>query len=206
MNRGNYSKTPLGQSLNRIATQVTATAVQQFGKALPCSVVKVVGQIVTVNFEIQAPGLTLPGRVVMPIATSRYDWVPVQVGDTGVTMPADAYLGGISGLGGGVADLTPRANLAALVFVPVAKASWTVPDAGQRVVQGPAGALIRDTGAAAVFDLTTTGITLSFDGHSIVINSVGITLDGILWDTHFHAQEPDSHGDSEQPTGPPMGP
>lgn len=201
---GNYSKTPLGSSFNRIATQVTATAVQQFGKALPCSVVAVLGQIVKVKFEINAPGLTLPGSVVMPIATSLYDWLPVQIGDTGVTMPADVYLGGISGLGGGIANLTQRANLTSLVFVPVAKASWSVPNANQRVVQGPAGVLLRDTGAASNVDITTTGITLSFGGHSIVINASGITLDGILWDTHYHTQAADSHGDSEANTSGPV--
>lgn len=206
MNRGNFAKTPLGQSFNRIATQVTATAVQQFGRALPCSVVKVTGQIVAVKFEVNTPGLTLPGRVAMPIATSFYDWLPVRVGDTGVTMPADVYLGGVSGLGGGTADLTQRANMSALVFVPVAHAAWSVPNAQQRVVQGPAGALIRDTGAASVINVTTTGITLSFGGHSVVIDSAGVHLDGILWDTHFHNQGNDSHGDSEEPTSPPMGP
>lgn len=185
MNRGNYEKTPLAASLNRIAQQNAATAIQQFGKALPCSVVAVVGQIVTVKFEVNSGTTTIP-QVTMPIATCAYDWLPVQVGDTGVTMPSDVYIGGVSGLGGGVASLTQRANLSALVFVPVSNKSWSVSNPNQRVVQGPAGVLLQNTAGTSTIDITDTGITISFGGHSVVINSGGVIIDGKTFLTHQH--------------------
>ena len=170
MNPGNYQKTPLGLSLNRIARQSVGNEIQQQGKALPCSVVAVRGQIVTVKFEVKSTS-TIP-QVTIPIATSRYDWLPVQVGDTGVTMPADVYLGGISGLGGGVANMTPRANLTALVFVPCAQAAWTVPDINQRVVQGQTGVLLRDLADKCRLSLTAFGLTVTIGG--VVVATIDV--------------------------------
>ena len=184
MNLGNYQKTPLATSLNRIAQESAATAIQQFGKALPCSVVAVKGQIVKVKFSVTSP-FTIP-QVTIPIATSLYDWLPVRPGDTGVTMPADVYLGGISGLGGGTANMTQRANLTALVFVPVSNTAWTAPDPTQRVVQGTGGVLLQDLAAASVVNIQPTQISLTCGGHSIVINSTGVIIDGHVFLTHQH--------------------
>jgi hypothetical protein len=224
VNHGNYLKTPIGSSLARIAQQVVATAIQQLGKALPCSVVSVAGQIVTVKFEVNAAGQTLPS-VTIPILTSVYDWIPVQPGDTGMTVPADAYLGGISGLGGGVASLTPRANLSALGFVPCARAAWSVPNADQRLVQGPQGAVLRDIGNTAAINIEPSNITagansainvdsggtitiqaataiyLVVGGTTIEITAGGITEGGIAWGTHVHTYIPGSGSPTE--TGPP---
>jgi hypothetical protein len=184
-NPGNYQKTPIGGSLNRLARQNVGTAIQQLGKALPCSVVSIKGQAVKVKFEI-ASKYTLP-QIVIPIATSKYDWLPLQAGDVGVTQPADAYLGGISGLGGGIADLTPPANLEALVFVPCAQASWSVPDTNQRVVQGPTGVLLRDTGNNCSINLTSTGVTITVGGNVIAtIDATGVHSETVTLHTHKH--------------------
>lgn len=142
---------------------------------MPCSVVSVSGQIVKVKFELNAAPFTLP-PVTLPIATSIYDWLPVQVGDAGVTLPADYYLGGISGLGGGVADLRQHGNLSTLVFQPISNKSWSVPDASQRVVQGPGGVLVRDTSNAATINTTPAQIELALGSSSIVLTSSTITL------------------------------
>lgn len=204
---GDYQKTPVGLSLARIAMEAVATALQQSGKALPCSVVSVSGQFVTVKFEVNPGTFTIP-NVTIPIATSKYDWLPVQVGDTGVTQPADVHLAGINGTGGGTPNLVQSANLTALVFVPVAVKQWAVPDATQRVVQGPGGALIQDTGAASKVDVTPTtvtitaadSVTLQVGGQSIVITASAITIGGIVWATHQHTLVSTGTDDS----GPPL--
>lgn len=152
----NAQKIPFGRSLQKFAARKIGDAVQLFGKSLPCTVVAVAGQIVTVNFDLNAEPFTFP-NVTMPIATWIYDWIPVQVGDSGMTVACDVYLGGVSDLGGGVADLTEQANLSNLVFVPVASATWIPPkqlapkqqqtpdgDPNMRVVQGPDGVVIQN--------------------------------------------------------------
>lgn len=175
MNSADYGKTWLADSLNQLATQKALTAIQQTGRALPCSVVAVSGQIVTVKFEVQGT-FTLP-QVTMPIATSRYDWLPIQVGDPGYTAPADVYLGGISGLGGGIANMSQRGNLTTLVFTPVSNAAWTAANVNQRVVQGPAGVLIKTTNGAIYIDLTTADITIN--GNIILTGSLTASGDVI---------------------------
>ena len=153
-------KNPLAESLNLIAQQRAADAIQALGQALPCHVVAVAGQIVTVAFDTVTPGQTLP-QVKMPILTSPYDWLPVQVGDKGVTVPSDVYLGGVSGLGGGTATLAPVGNLSALVFAPVANAAWSTTYQNYRVVQGPDGVVLQTLDGAVVLKLDATGVTIT---------------------------------------------
>src|SRR6185312_1665685 len=90
-------------------------------------------------------------------------------------------------LGGGVADLTTRANLTALIFVPCAQTSWNTADPAQRVVQGPDGVLIQNIGGNCKINLTSTSITLSCGGHSVVIGASGVTIDGKQFLTHEHS-------------------
>lgn len=176
----NRFATPFARSLNTVSSQRAADAQQQLGKALPCKVISIKGQIVTVAFQVT--GFTLPNTE-MPIATSKYDWIPVVAGDLGVAEPADVYLGGISGLGGGTADYGQRGNLSTLIFVPVANSSWVIAagaTGNMRVVQGPDGVLIQDDGGKATVKVTPTGITMAFGTNSIVINSSGVTITGPL--------------------------
>lgn len=178
----NAQKTPLARSINRFAEEKILDAMQILGKALPCSVVAVAGQIVTVNFDLDAQPFTFP-NVRMPIATWVYDWIPVQIGDKGVTIPSDVYLGGVSGLGGGVANLTQQANLSSLVFLPVGNAAWRPPgtapngpiNSNVRVVQGPEGVLIRDMQGKCTIAVSFTGgrnggITITTNNLPITIN------------------------------------
>src|ERR1700744_2589235 len=136
---GNVQKTPLVNSLNRFAESKTADSQQQTGKSLPCSVVSVVSSgVVVVKFEIQssALGATLP-NVMIPVAWPEYIRYPVQVGDTGMCVTADAYLGGVSGIGGGVAGLVQQGNLAALSFQPLGNTNWKAsPNPNAVVVYG----------------------------------------------------------------------
>ena len=144
MTADNALKVPLGRSLSRLAQNKALDAINVLGKSLPASVVAVVSSgIVTVKFEITSP-FTIP-NVTCPIFGPEYIRYPTQVGDLGVVFPVDVYVGGVSGLGGGVADLTQRSTLATLVFFPIGNKNWSPPtDPNKIEIYGPDGAIIRD--------------------------------------------------------------
>jgi hypothetical protein len=196
-------KTPLSRSLSTFAQKKALDEIAKRGMALPGHVVAVSGQIVTVNFDVD--GVTLP-QIKMPLATCEYIRIPVQIGDLGVAEPADVYLGGISGLGGGRADLTLRGNLSALVWKPVANSNWTAPpgsDANTLALYGKLALLLLEsiTGSSSVkltsagitlafaggsIAMTSSGITLGFGGHTIVIDSAGVHIEGRNFLNHQH--------------------
>jgi hypothetical protein len=171
----NARKYPFGLSLNQFASARIANVVANFGGRLPCQVVAVAGQIVTVSFAVNAAPFTLP-QVSMPIATSEYDWLPIQIGDQGFTTTADVYMGGVSGLGGGAAGLARPGNLAALIFLPVANAAWLPPggDPNMRVVQGPDGVLIQDlAGTCTVTVSKSAGVSVVTKNKPVQVNDGG---------------------------------
>lgn len=183
----NAQKTPVVKTLNEFAAKKAIDAIAILGKALPASVVSVSGSIVTVKFELDVT-FTLP-QVTVPIATSVYRREPTQVGDLGVVRPADVRLGGISGLGGGTANLTTPSNLGALVWEPVANANWpATDDPNAYVIYGPNGAIIRDSGknCQILLDQTKIEITgkntvkVAVGANSITISSSGIDIEGTL--------------------------
>jgi hypothetical protein len=134
------------------------------------------GSIVTVAFEVNAAPYTLP-NITIPKAESPWIRMPTQVGDKGVTMPADAYLGGVSGLGGGVATLTRPGNLSALVFVPISNSGSPPIDQNAAQVQGPNGAIIRTTeGTTSQIVTDTTGTTVTFGDSTVVVNATETAL------------------------------
>jgi hypothetical protein len=154
-----HLKTPLANSLNAFASKAVNDTNQLIGKALPCSVVSVTGSIVKVKFEINSD-FTLP-QVTMPLFGPIYIRYPIQPGDKGLAIPGDAYLGGMSGLGGGVADLTQRANLSTLTFLPIGNTDWSEVDPNAVTIYGPNGVVLRDTGSGSIFTLTPTSIAIS---------------------------------------------
>jgi hypothetical protein len=181
----NSQKTPFQRSINAVAEKRVGDAIQQRGKGLPCSVVSVAGAIVTVKFEVQS-GFTLP-QVTIPLFGPEYIRYPIQVGDKGVVVPLDARLGGISGLGGTVADLTVPSNLGALVFLPIGNALWSSVDQNSVTIYGPNGVVMRDTGSNSVITLTPTSISMvsptqikaTCGGCTFTLNSSGAyTLSG----------------------------
>lgn len=155
----NAQKTPLVKSMNNFARAKALGQIQQQGKSLPASVVRVMGSIVQVKFEVQS-GFTLP-NVTVPLIGSEYARPPIQPGCKGLVIAADAYLGGMSGLGGGVADLTNRGNLTALVFSPIGNSGFSVVDGNAFVIYGPNGVVLRDSNSVVVFTLTPGGIAIT---------------------------------------------
>lgn len=187
----NAQKTPFAQSINNFTQRKIDDSLNQLGRAWPCSVSKVSGAIVTVVFEVVSPdGVTLPS-VTCPIAESTYVRLPVQVGDYGVVIPANTRLGGITGLGAGLADLVEPTNLGGLVFVPIGNLNWSTVDANAVNVNGPNGVVLRDTDNHCTFTLTPSGTTevigsttitvtgsattINVNGYTIVVNSTGVT-------------------------------
>lgn len=116
---GNAQKTHYARTINKFAEQKVLDAIQITGKSLPCRVEFVSGSIVTVSFLLNS-SFTLP-RVTCPMFGPEYIRYPTQVGDLGVVLSSDYYIGCVSGLGGGqTADLVQRANLSTLIFLPIA--------------------------------------------------------------------------------------
>lgn len=205
----NVLKTPLQRSLEEFAHKRIQDAVQVAGKALPCSVVEVVSSgIVKVRFEVNAGVWTLP-QVTVPIGAPEYIRYPIQPGDRGVVRPADARLGGLSGLGEGTPTLDQPANLAALTFFWLGSSNWTAPTDPQTLeLYGPGGVILRDTASGTVFRLTPTGITIDLGG-PLTINSNGhdVTVTGggdvkagsVSLKTHIHSGVQTGGGNSGPP-------
>lgn len=172
----NFAKLWLQKSQNQLAINRAAQEIQKQGRALPCRVTNVSGQIVTVEFELDTAPWTLP-PISIPKAESPWIIQSTQDGDKGVTMPADVYLGGISGLGGGTASFIRRGNLSALVFVPVGNTSTTPIDPNATQVQGPNGVILQTTtGPTSSIVTNSSGTTITFETTTLVINASGITL------------------------------
>jgi len=186
----NSQKTPLAKSLNAFATGKALDAIQLLGKALPASVVSAAGGIVTVTFELQSD-FTLP-QVTIPLATSQYIRVPLQPGDKGMVIPADARLGGVSGLGDGTATLDQPGNLSALAFVPLANSSWFAVDGSVLTMYGPKGVTLRNVaGSTSVkladdsVKLTTPSASISVGGGQVIVTGE-LIINGMPYLKHRH--------------------
>lgn len=178
-----YAKLGLQERLNAIATKRVRREIEMTGRALPCVVTAVAGSIVTVSFEVQSGGLpvTLP-FITLPKAESQWVRSATQVGDFGLTIPADTFLGGISGLGAGVADLDiDYGNLATLVWVPCGNIAFP-PNTNplQSWVNGPGGAKMGDTAETVevICDTVTGTVTLRSGASNLVLSATRLVIDG----------------------------
>jgi hypothetical protein len=100
----------------------------------------------------------------MPKLESQWVRTPTQVGDLGFTVSADTFLGAMSGLGSGVADLnTQYSNLGSrLVFCPLGNKTFpAAADANKAWVNGPAGAIVGSTDGSVVTIWDASGKALS---------------------------------------------
>lgn len=193
----NNIKTPLVDGLQRLISNKIYDALELNGKSLPATIEEVdeTGTIVTVNFEIETD-FNLP-KVQCPVGYPEYIRFPLQKGDKGFCIPADVYMGGMSGLGGGVAGFNQQANLSTLVWLPCGNTKFSPTDDKQKVViYGPTGVILRDKDKKCIFELTpqgiritlngqeymnfnSNGISLLFGGNNISINGNGITINGV---------------------------
>lgn len=173
----------LQDTLNQLAIKQAAEATEKLGRALPCRVTAVNGSIVTVAFEVDSTPWTLP-PVTIPKAEGPWIRSPTQVGDFGMTVPSDVYLGGISGLGGGTATMTRRGNLTALVWVPVAATSFAAVDTTKAFVSGPTGVVMQTENGDCALTLTSAGLALTINGVTVSNwTASGMSIDGTVQST-----------------------
>ena len=164
------------KSMNNFAEEKIAEAMQLVGKVLPATIVRQSGKMVTVSFSLTNIPFTLP-QVTIPLFGPQYVRYPMQPGDRGIVIPADTYIGGMSGLGGGVADLTQPANLSALVYLPISHTEWQVV-----TVYGPEGVTLRDSGSNTTFLLKPDSIAISTpDSFTVTVGGTVISLIGTKW-------------------------
>jgi hypothetical protein len=173
-------KRPFAQTINDYIDNNIKYALAQQGQVLPCVVTKVIGAIVTVNFQITPNSkLTFP-PVTCPIAESTYVRLPVQVGDFGICMAADARLGGISGLGTGEAADALPSNLGGLVFVPIGNQNWSAVDPNAVNINAPNGAVITTQDGSGVITVSQSQISINYGGASIVLSGGNVEITGTL--------------------------
>lgn len=153
---------------------------QMAGKVLPASVVSRAGTwsrcpsccAIFLSCCHRSPSHCL-GRSISAIPCSR---------GSGIVLPADTYLGGTSGQGGGTADLTPPANLSALVFLPISHTEWESVDGQVLTLYGPEGVTIRDAGSKTTFLLTPESITIATpEQFKVTVGSTVLTLTNGSW-------------------------
>ena len=175
------NKLNFASSMNRFTERKIENALQKSGKVLPASVVKQTGNMITVSFELRDIPYVLP-QVTIPLFGPQYIRYPMQPGDKGIVIPADTYIGGVSGQGGGIADMTPPANLSALVFLPISNTEWQGVDGQVVTVYGPEGVTLRDSGSNTIFLLKPDSIAISTpDSFTVTVGGTVFSLTGSKW-------------------------
>lgn len=165
------------KALNNTIHTATEDRAAIEGRSLPCHVVAVTGQIVTVQFDMLPDGMQYP-QITIPIATFEYIRYPIQIGDKGVTVAADVSLRGISGLGTGIASRSLTLSLVPLFFVPLSNAGWTKEDPNKIVLYGPDGAILKTADGASSITVEPGKITEKAD--AIYLEGKDIYLKGVL--------------------------
>ncbi|OYV49882.1 MAG: hypothetical protein B7X10_01600 [Burkholderiales bacterium 21-58-4] len=188
------------RSLNQVAVNRTADAITAAGKAFPCRVVAVAGSLVTVAFEADLSPAT-PPQITIPKAEGPWIRSPTQVGDYGLTVPADVFISHISGQGGGTPGLQRPGNLAALVWVPVASKTFGAVNTNAAYVSGPQGAVIETSDGNTVITVAESGVTIKVGGKTWTFTAAGLTIStGVVLETHVHSGVQTGGSD----TGPPV--
>lgn len=173
---GNTLNTPIQQSFTQGNNKNINDYNQLLGKQLPCHVIEKIGEtnsIVTVAFDINSD-FTLPS-VTIPVLGFEYIRNPIQIGDKGAAIAFDSRLGGVSGLGESITNLTQPCNLGSLIFVPIGNINWSNVDPNALTMYGLNGVVIRDSASGSIITLTPTNITIVSE-NSVIINSGGTSM------------------------------
>lgn len=174
-------KMNFGGNMNNFAENKIADALQMAGKVLPATVVARDGHMITISFLLRNIPYVLP-QITIPLFGPEYIRYPMRKGSKGIVIPADTYLGGASGLGGGTADLTPPANLSALVFLPISNTEWQDVDYDVLTLYGPEGVTLRDSGSNTTFLLTPESITIVTPTQfKVTVGGTVLTLTDGMW-------------------------
>ena len=179
----NTRKTPFNYSLPKTAEAKASKMIQMLGKGLPCTVKAVNGSIITVSFNIISPPYTLYD-VTIPMFGPEYIRYPTQIGDKGIVITADFYIGASSGLGGTTGDMTKQAQLTNLVFLPISNTAWSSVDPNAVTIYGPNGVSLRNTSATSTLIILPAGVALVGETYihitcgscSIIMDSTTVTI------------------------------
>lgn len=156
-------KLPWVQDMAKAIEYRQGVASEDKGWELPCKVAAIdpTGLFVTVEFATNSNPYQLP-KITIPVNTSQYVRLPLQVGDPGVTRCADASLLPISGLTNGITDFRSVGNLNGILsFEPIANKGFPAnPNINALWMYGPNGVTIQDEAGNSVVTITPTGITL----------------------------------------------
>lgn len=177
MMSSNAQKTPFARQLHQFGDVKVQDWLSRQTQGLPCSVTQIMGALVKIKFEVNATPFNLP-EILVPKAESPYYREPTQIGDPGFALTSQYYLGGVSGIGGGTADLNPRANLTNIVFQPISKKSAPSVDPNACVVSGPNGFVLQTADKTVSIVGNSSGITITFPGFTGVWNGSGFALNG----------------------------
>ena len=198
-------KTPIARTINSWAQQKILNEILRQGLALPAEVIAVSGSIVTVKFKVQsAPNTNSPyvlPPVTIPIAGAQWARAPTQIGDTGVCIPADTSIGGITGLGTGTPPLSLQANLASVVFLPVGSSLFSPTDNPNAwVLYGPDGVILRDS--AKTVSLSVNAGTVAIVGTLTVTGTItwGFGTTNTVANTHTHGGIQTGSSQTDPPT------
>ena len=173
----NAQKLPFLRTLSEMMTNSGKEQAELKGRELPCHVVAVKGQIVTVQFDMLPEGINFP-QITIPVATFRYIRYPIQPGDQGVTIAADVSLRGVSGLGTGMATLSYSMSLTPLFFVPLANKDWSEEDPRKIVLYGPDGAILKtEDGSSSV---TVAPDAIRQKSKAVYLDALDIFLTGTI--------------------------
>lgn len=178
---GSAQKLPFARNIEQFTSRKIAAAMELLGQNLPASVVSVESPgTVKVKFELTNIPFTLP-QVTVPVLGSEFIRLPIKPGMLGWVISASAYLGGVSGLGGGTADLMTRPNLSNVVWSPIGNTQWSVPDDTDSVViYGPDGVILRTLNSERKVSINGTGVAVSVQaGDTVEIGAAG-TLRALL--------------------------
>lgn len=211
-----HLKTPFVQSQQAASQQRAVHLANLLGKGLPCTVTAVMlGPVVTVAFDQTHSIFNIP-PITMPINTWEGIRPSIQVGDKGRAYPGSTQIQTLSGLGKGTPSLGLEGNLSTLCFHPVSSKNWMPVDPNVLTMYGKNGVTLMDTAKHGIFSLTSTGLTLTFQGGATFMfgndgsfkASGGITAgngtgDSVTLQHHKHSQNNDGHGDSEADVEPP---
>lgn len=156
----NAQKFNLGQTLGQSARNKALDHIHLTGKALPASMVKKKGSIVTVKFET-GPAYTLP-NVTVAAYGPEYSRHPYQPGDKGFVISADSVISNMTGLGpNSPSSFTRPGNISPLVWIPVGNVNFKSVDDNKDVRYGPHGAQMADAGFNSFVGVDSAGNTLT---------------------------------------------
>ena len=178
-------KFPMAQNIALAMDARVGAAMQKAGWNLPCKVVAVSSDGLSVTVSIQVTNANIQfSNVTVPISESRYIRIPVQIGDFGYLVSTDITLSSVTGKQNSVPVWGQSGNYEQnMAFVPVSniKTFPLTPNVNAVLIQGPQGVIITDDTNGSTITLTASGINMVSGSASVQITHDGnVNITGTL--------------------------